>query len=139
MLDDGYALGDSDSRDERRDLIEAIDAWPAQPAGLQLIVFAQLVFELPNHALVATPDGNGALDWRLMLRLRERFPKALDLSYCPISLRIAFDHARLVPPTRVNASDLLPLQWFQRPLCLSTWRLSMYIDSIVPSREGLPS
>jgi hypothetical protein len=80
--------------DERGKLIEPLDLRQIQFAGLQLIVLAQFVFELPDHVMVAPADCGGALASRLQFRLRERLPEAFDLSQCPVSLRVALDHDR---------------------------------------------
>jgi hypothetical protein len=67
-------------RNEGSDLIEAFDVRKLQLTGLQLIVFPQFLFELPDHAPIATPDSRGALAWLLLFRVSECLLEARDLS-----------------------------------------------------------
>jgi hypothetical protein len=88
------AFGNPDPRDEGCDLTEPLDLRQIQHAGLQLIVLAQLIFKLSDHAFVAPADRGGAFARLLLIRLRECSAEAFDLSKCPVSLRVALDHGR---------------------------------------------
>src|ERR1035438_3647254 len=64
----------------------------SQYARLQLIVFVQFIFEVPNHALIAPTDRGGALVRLLLARLGKCLLKAFNLGHGSISLRVALDH-----------------------------------------------
>lgn len=85
----GDAFGDPEFHDEWR---EAIDFGKLQVPKLQLIVFVQFLFKLPNHALIASTDRCRPLTGFLFGDFGERPPKSLDLRCGPFSLRVVFNH-----------------------------------------------
>src|SRR5215813_2816083 len=87
-----YALGDPEFHHEGSYFFETVDFGNRYLAGFQLIVFAQFIFQLPNHTFITSTDCRRAFGRLPLIDLRKCSPETLNQGHCTFSLCVALDH-----------------------------------------------